>query len=275
MCALYAFFRHTDDLVDESSSPARKAEGLDAWRLELGAVLAGGKWEWPGFPALADTVARYGIPENLLQDVIDGVAMDVHPRCFATFADLAEYCYHVASAVGLCCLHVWGYRSDGGKAEQLAERCGIALQLTNIIRDVHEDARGGRIYLPAEDLARFGVAPAELSGIGPPGEGLRALLAFQAQRAFQYYEHARPLELMVAPVGRAGAADDRRYLPGAARRDREPGLQRDGRSRVGGAVAKDVDRAASAGQPVCREWAWPEASRRNREQASESIAPPR
>ena len=202
MCALYAFFRHTDDLVDEAASPARKAEGIDAWRLEIDAVLAGGKCEWPGFPALADTVARHGIPAHLLHEVIDGVSMDVQPRCFATFADLADYCYHVASVVGLCCLHIWGYRSEGGKAEQFAEHCGIALQLTNIIRDVHEDACNGRIYLPAEDLAQFGVAPEELASGGPPSNRVRALLAFQAQRAFQYYEQARQLESLVAPVGR-------------------------------------------------------------------------
>ena len=98
---------------------------------------------------------------------IDGVSMDVEPRRFATFDDLADYCYHVASVVGLSCLHIWGYRSEGGKAERLAESCGIALQLTNIIRDVREDASNGRIYLPEEDLARFGVEPDELCSGGP------------------------------------------------------------------------------------------------------------
>ena len=202
MCALYAFFRHTDDLVDEVASPDRKAERINAWRLEIDAVMAGGKVEWPGFPALADTVARHGIPAHLLHEVIDGVSMDVQPRRLATFADLADYCYHVASVVGLCCLHIWGYRSEGGMAEQLAERCGVALQLTNIIRDVREDACNGRIYLPEEDLAQFGVAPEELAYNGPPSNRLRALLAFEAQRAFQYYEQARQLELLVSPVGR-------------------------------------------------------------------------
>ena len=202
ICALYAFFRHTDDLVDQAASPARKAERIDAWRLEIDAVLAGRKCEWPGFPALVDTVARHGIPAQLLHELIDGVSMDVQPRHFATFAELADYCYHVASVVGLCCLHIWGYRSEGGKAERFAEGCGIALQLTNIIRDVHEDACNGRIYLPAEELAQFGVTAEELSFGGPPSNRLRALLAFQAQRAFQYYERAQQLESLVAPVGR-------------------------------------------------------------------------
>ena len=84
--------------------------------------------------------------------------MDIEPRGYATFADLAGYCYRVASVVGICCLHVWGYRSEGGRAESLAEKCGLALQLTNIIRDVRGDACNGRIYLPEDDLARFGVA---------------------------------------------------------------------------------------------------------------------
>ena len=94
---------------------------------------------------------------------IDGVSMDIEPHRFATFDDLTDYCYHVASVVGLSCLHIWGYRSEGGKAERLAESCGIALQLTNIIRDVREDARNGRIYLPEEDLERFGVREDELA----------------------------------------------------------------------------------------------------------------
>ena len=148
MCALYAFLRHTDDLADEPGSAAEKARALDA-----GGASSTRRWRaearrWPGLPALADTVARHGIPAHLLHEVIDGVSMDLQPRRFATFDDLADYCHHVASVVGLCCLHIWGYRSEGGKAEQLAERCGIALQLTNIIRDVRDDARNGRIYLP-------------------------------------------------------------------------------------------------------------------------------
>jgi phytoene synthase len=128
--------------------------------------------------------------------------MDVEPRRFVTFDDLADYCYLVASVVGLCCLHIWGYRSDEGKAERLAESCGIALQLTNIIRDVREDARNGRIYLPEEDLARFGVEPAELSRDGRPSDRIVALLAFEGERAYQYYAKASLLAPLVSPVGR-------------------------------------------------------------------------
>ncbi len=202
MCALYAFLRHTDDLADEAGPAEWKAEAIRSWRLEFDAALEGRESRWPGLPAVADTVARHGIPVHLLHEVIDGVSMDIEPRGYATFADLAEYCHRVASVVGICCLYVWGYRSQGGRAEQLAERCGLALQLTNIIRDVRCDACNGRIYLPEDDLARFGVGPEDLIATGAPCDGLRALLAFQAQRAFEYYEAGRELLPLIASVGR-------------------------------------------------------------------------
>lgn len=127
--------------------------------------------------------------------------MDVEPRPFATFDELERYCYLVASAVGLCCLHVWGFRSEGGRAESLAEAYGIALQLTNILRDVGEDARNGRVYLPREDLDRFGVTRDDLaaSQVSPP---LRRLLGFEAQRCASFYERAAGLVPLVDPVGR-------------------------------------------------------------------------
>jgi phytoene synthase len=202
MCALYAFLRHTDDLADEPGSVAFKAESLRAWRLELDSALAGKDAAWPGLLALADTVARHAIPREFLHEVIDGVSTDTEPTRFATFADLAGYCYRVASVVGLCCLHIWGYRSEGGRAERLAEDCGIALQLTNILRDIGADARDGRIYLPEDDLARFGVESDELAVTGPPSERLRELLAFEAKRAYSYYLGVRQLVPLVAPIGR-------------------------------------------------------------------------
>jgi phytoene synthase len=202
MCALYAFLRHTDDLADEPGSATEKFRALDDWRRELDAALTGRGTAWPGLLALADTVARHGIPSALLYEVIEGVLMDVQPRDFETFDNLADYCHHVASVVGLSCLSIWGYRSEGGKAEQFAERYGIALQLTNIIRDVGDDARNGRIYLPRDDLAKFGVQPEELAAKGRPSDRIRELLAFEGQRAYQFYDQARPLAPLVAPVGR-------------------------------------------------------------------------
>lgn len=202
MCALYAFLRHTDDLADEPGPADEKARALEGWRRALDAALAGDADAWPGLPALADTVARHAIPAALLHEVLEGVAMDLEPRGFATFDELADYCYHVASVVGLCCLHIWGYRSEGGEAERLAEHCGLALQLTNIVRDVRDDARAGRIYLPREDLARFGVEPEELARDGRPNDRVRELLAFEASRAYTFYEDARKLVPLVDPVGR-------------------------------------------------------------------------
>src|SRR5215213_3696202 len=164
MCALYAFLRHTDDLADEPAPLEEKRRALDDWRQSLDAAMTTGlASSWPGLPALVDTVERHRMPRRLLDLVIDGVTMDLEPRPFATFEDLYGYCYRVASVVGLSCLHIWGYRPEGGRAAELAEACGVALQLTNIVRDVREDARQGRIYLPREDLERFGVVPEELS----------------------------------------------------------------------------------------------------------------
>jgi phytoene synthase len=201
MCALYAFLRHSDDLADGSEPAEAKAKALDAWRRGLDRALAGQPDTWPGWPALADAVARHAVPPRHLHEVLDGVAMDVDPHPFFTFADLYKYCYHVASAVGLSCLHIWGYRSEGGWAEALAEACGVALQLTNILRDVREDAQAGRIYLPQEDLERFGVRPKDLLA-RRPSDPARALFAFEGQRAYDLYHQAAPLADLVEPVGR-------------------------------------------------------------------------
>ena len=201
MCALYAFLRRTDDLADEPGQVDRKREALDAWRRDLDRALIGESGDWPGWPALAETVDRHEVPARYLHEVLDGVVMDLEPKPFATFDDLYGYCYRVASAVGLCCIHIWGFRSDGGRAEALAESCGIALQLTNILRDVREDAQAGRVYLPMEDLARFGVEADDLRATRP-SDSVRALFAFQGHRAYDYYGRAAPLARLVAPVGR-------------------------------------------------------------------------
>ena len=201
MCALYAFLRRTDDLADGALAPAEKSGALSRWRTELERALAGHEDVWPGLPALADTAATARIAPGLLHQVIDGVSMDVQPRFYASFDELADYCYHVASVVGLCCIRIWGYRSQEGRAERLAEACGLALQLTNILRDVREDARGGRIYLPQDDMNRFGVGPHELDA-ERPSRRLRDLLAFEAARAYEYYDTARDLVPLVDPVGR-------------------------------------------------------------------------
>jgi len=201
MCALYAFMRQTDDLADEPGEPSVKAESLRTWRADLDAALAHKESHWPGLLAMADTVARHEIPARYLHEVIDGVEMDLTPKVYSTFDDLYAYCYRVASAVGLCCLSIWGYESQNGRAEAMGEACGIALQLTNIVRDVGEDARNGRVYLPQDDLTRFGVEVEDLLA-STPSKAARELFKFQVDRAYRYYEKASPLNGLVAPVGR-------------------------------------------------------------------------
>ena len=202
MCALYAYLRQTDDIADAPGEVGDRAAHLARWREDLNGALAGHPSpDWPGWPALAETVARHAIPAVYLHEVIDGVALDLDPHPFATFAELDAYCYRVASVVGLSCLHIWGFRSEGGEAERLAEACGVALQLTNIIRDVREDALSGRVYLPVEDLQRFGVDPLELAAPVASAR-VRALLEFEAGRAESYYQHAAHLTRLVSPEGR-------------------------------------------------------------------------
>lgn len=202
MCALYAFMRKTDDIADDEGADDAKRAALDAWSHEL-TTTATGKFEgsWPGRFALADCIARYQIPVDLLAATIKGVRMDVDRRKYQTFEDLYDYCYHVASVVGIACLYVWGFDRTGDAAIRRAEACGIALQLTNILRDVREDADRGRVYLPTEDLDRFGVSVDELRG-DRLGEKARSLFAFEADRAYNYYERARGLDRFVDPVGR-------------------------------------------------------------------------
>jgi phytoene synthase len=203
MCALYAFLRRSDDLADEPGDEAAKRAALADWRGALGNALAGRDvaHDWPGWPALEDTLARHEIPGRYLFDVLDGVETDVGPVDLQTDAELTEYCYRVASAVGLCCLHVWGFRSDGGRAEALADACGQALQRTNILRDVAEDARGGRVYLPGEARRAHGVTRDDLlsPSVSP---ALRALLKSEARRAADEYRRGWPLARLIDPVGR-------------------------------------------------------------------------
>ncbi len=201
MCALYAFLRHTDDLADGEGIPGDKLLALALWRANLVAAISGEENSWPGLPALADTIRKYAIPVRHLHDVIDGVSMDLYPTYYSTFEDLRKYCYHVASAVGLACIHIWGYQSQSGNAEKLAESCGIALQLTNIVRDVREDAEKGRVYLPLEDLKRFDLCPEDLFRPRPPAR-LRELLRFEGARAYDLYRESQPLVGLVSPVGR-------------------------------------------------------------------------
>lgn len=201
LCVLYAFMRVSDDLGDDATvSLGERSAALNKWRTMLGHALDGKRCEHPVLPALIDVVRRRRVPREYLVDVIDGVESDLVPRIFATFSDLSDYCYHVAGAVGLCCMHIWGYTDP--RAEQLAVDCGLAFQLTNILRDVAEDARMGRHYLPQEDLDRFGLTTVDLA-TGQPLHRFRELMAYEAARARVYFGRAEELVGLCSPGGRA------------------------------------------------------------------------
>lgn len=199
LCALYAFMRVADDLSDDPGPEAGRRAALTGWRSALNHALAG-QPSHALHPALADTVTSYHIPRQYLHDVIDGVCMDLDTTRYATFDDLYKYCYRVASAVGLACIHVWGFDRDEAKAH--AEAAGIAFQLTNILRDLAEDADRGRVYLPQEDLRRFGYTEEQLQQ-REQDEHFRALMRFEVDRARSYYEASQPLEALLRPPGRA------------------------------------------------------------------------
>jgi phytoene synthase len=199
MCALYTFMRIADDLGDEPGDLSAKRANLSAWRLGFEGARSG-RFTHPSHEALAHTMRTYAIPSAYLEAVLDGVGMDLEPVQYVTFTDLRLYCYRVASVVGLACIHIWGYSRD--KAVWHAERAGLAFQLTNILRDLGEDAARGRIYLPREDLLRFDYSEEKLHR-GETDEAFRALMRFEVGRARAYYASAWPLVSFLSPPGRA------------------------------------------------------------------------
>ena len=195
MCAIYAFMRYCDDLSDAEGVPDRAA-AIARWRDDLEAALAGRLGDHPVWPAFSDTVRRYNIPHEYFFDMIKGVSSDLEPRRMQTFEELYDYCYHVASVVGLTVIHIFGFRSPA--APKHAEACGVAFQLTNILRDVKEDAARNRIYLPAEDFLRFEVSPDTFE----PHKNFLRMMAFESKRTLGYYRQAAPLLGLVGEESR-------------------------------------------------------------------------
>jgi phytoene synthase len=194
MCAIYAFMRRSDDIADSAANPAVALDGLHRWRDEVDAALNNGDASEPILPALADTVRRYRIPQRHFHELLDGTEMDQTTTRYATFDELYKYCYRVASAVGLVVLPIFGYKNEAALVP--AEACGIAFQLTNILRDVKEDAQMGRIYLPQEDLRRFGVPEDDILNARATPQFLE-MMKFEATRAREFYSKARPLVDMI------------------------------------------------------------------------------
>ena len=207
LCATYAFCRFMDDITDQPAAPLHAEEGvfgeehdgpdtlnrhdkltrlLNLWREELDYCYAQ-KPRHPISQALADTVQRFPIKREHLAGIIDGVEMDLHRTRYQTFAELHDYCYHVACLVGLVCIEIFGYQNP--QTQDYAVNLGLALQLTNILRDVGEDAQRGRIYLPAEDLASCGYSEQELSA-GVYNEAFLRLMRFEEERTRHYYHQA-------------------------------------------------------------------------------------
>jgi 15-cis-phytoene synthase len=212
LCAVYAFMRRCDDITDDPTLSAHeRRQKLDVWVDAFHNAQAGFPTDDPVLLALTDAQRRFHIPLGLLDALAFGTAMDTeggpshpdaaHPSTpalqvqYRSFQDLERYCYHVASVVGLVCIRIFGYTNP--EAEPLAERVGLAFQLTNIIRDVNEDADLGRVYLPEEDIEDFGIMPADLT-TAPNLERVRPLLELQAERAFENYRAADKLIHLIA-----------------------------------------------------------------------------
>jgi len=213
MCAIYAFMRRADDIADDESMTIEQrrvemARWVDAWR----AARSGAPTDDPVFLALNDSQQRFGISDTLLEELVQGTTMDLEPlpegadelQTFATFQDLYRYCYLVASVVGLVCIRVFGYTDP--RAEKLAEETGVAFQLTNILRDVKEDAERGRIYLPLDMLEEHGVTLDRVKALAS-GASLRpeerTVLSALGARAEQYYQSAGKLLPLIDADSRA------------------------------------------------------------------------
>ena len=199
LCALYAFMRWVDDISDAAGDPAAKRRGLDTAREALRQAVAGHYGGNLILPAFHHTLETYRIPPRYIEELITGAEMDLTVCEYSTFHELRAYCYRVAGTVGQCCVHVFG--ACDAHSLDLAERLGLAFQLTNILRDLSQDLAMGRVYLPREDFERFHCAPRELAA--PPSSALREMLRFEAERAWHFYGEGAELLTMIPKDSRA------------------------------------------------------------------------
>lgn len=201
ICALYAFARLADDYSDEETDPAKALENARRWRSDFDRALAGDASGHEVLPAVAETVRRYKIAPVYFHELIAGTEMDATIKRYATWDETYRYCYRVASVIGIMTIHVFGFQDEGGRALKLAEETGIAFQMTNILRDIKEDAGRDRIYLPLEDLARFKVAEADVLA-AKDSPAFRELIRFEANRTATYYRSGEELTPMIDGAGR-------------------------------------------------------------------------
>ena len=197
--ATYAFCRLCDDATDDTDDPDVKLQLVEQQREALEKTCAG-RPEGRVHLALHDTINTFGIPRSYLDEVINGVEMDITKTRYSTFEELSEYCYRVASAVGLICIEIFGYSNPC--ARQHAIDLGLAMQLTNILRDVEEDLERGRLYIPGEDLERFGCSEEDML-LRRTGDGFRDLMRFQVERARDYFQRGKRLLPLLSPRSRA------------------------------------------------------------------------
>jgi len=187
MNTVYAFCRETDDIVDEGTvTDDFKFEKLRKWRIELEKSLNGHS-EYPLINKLSKTIQNFNIPLEPFFDLLKGMEMDLQKNRYLTFNDLQTYCYHVASTVGLMCIEIFGYRHPSAK--DFAINLGIALQLTNILRDIKKDAEKGRIYLPKEDLEKFNYHESDIFN-NTYNENFQKMMQYQVERAREYFNAA-------------------------------------------------------------------------------------
>jgi phytoene synthase len=198
MTALYAFLRTADDLGDNLRPVTERQQELVDFRECLSVTLSGNP-TGPIFPALFDTVRKYEIPHEYLHATLDGVEMDLSKNRYETFADLSEYCYQVASVVGLSCVRIWGVSDKA--ALQPAAKCGLAFQMVNILRDLSEDAALDRCYLPQQELREFGYSFEQLRA-GVVNSAWDSLMQFQIDRVERLFQESRELEPFLARDGR-------------------------------------------------------------------------